>query len=318
MSIITIGLSPTWDITCFGRNLNWGSHEVIDAQTIQPAGKALNVSKALAWMGQGSIAAGLWGRDDYPQMLEALKALKLHKMQVRMTAVAGATRRNVTIVDTARNRDMHLRSENRLVSRNALRKLQSDLLSMVKKGSICVFAGTMPDSALLGDVIRVIKACASRGARIVLDTSGPALSQIVETGIVWMIKPNVAELRELAGRKINDTPPHLAKAAAELLDKVEVALISRGAKGSVLVNKEGAWKSESAGREKIISTVGCGDYLLAGFLKGLIDKSDPALALQTATKVATAKAYNWPQSKTLRKAMSRIREKTDCVRQGGY
>jgi len=314
MSIITIGLSPTWDITCFGRNLSWGSHQVIDAQTIQPAGKALNVSRALAWMGQRSIAAGLWGRDDYPQMLEAVKALKLRNVKVRMTAVAGATRRNVTVVDTAKNRDMHLRSENRLVSRNALRKLRADLPSTVKKGSICVFAGTMPDGALLGDVIRVIKACASRGARVVLDTSGRALSQIVETGVVWMIKPNVAELCELAGQKIKDTPTHLACAGAEWLDKVDIILISRGAKGSVVVTREGAWKSESSGREKVISTVGCGDYLLAGFLKSLSDKSNPASALRTATKVATAKAYGWTESKTWPQVKRLIQARTGRVR----
>jgi len=314
MSIITIGLSPTWDITCFGRNLNWGSHQVIDSQTIQPAGKALNVSKALAWMGQRSVAAGLWGRDDYAQMLEAMEALKPQRVKVKMTAVAGATRRNVTVVDTAKNRDLHLRCANRLVSRNALRKLQADLPSMVKKGSVCVFAGTMPDGALLDDVIRVIKACASCGARIVLDTSGPALSQIVETGVVWMIKPNVAELCELAGGDIRDTPPQLARAGAEWLDKVDIVLISRGVKGSVLVTKEGAWKSESSGREKVISTVGCGDYQLAGFLKGLSDKSDPASALETATKVATAKAYGWTESKAWIQVKRLIQVRTGRVR----
>jgi len=314
MPIITIGLSPAWDITCRGRNLDWGSHQVIDAQTIRPAGKALNVSKALAWMGRISIAAGLWGRDDYPQMLEAMKALKLQAVKVKMTAFAGATRRNVTIVDTANNRDMHLRNENRLATRNALRKVKADLLSMVKKGSICVFAGTMPDGALFDDVIRVIKACASCGARIVLDTSGPTLSQIVETGVVWMIKPNVAELCELAGREINDTPSHLARAGAEWLDKVDIVLISRGAKGSVLVTKQGAWQSRCVGRSKVVSTVGCGDYLLAGFLKGLSDKSNAASALETATKVATAKAYGWTESKTWPQVKRLIQVRTSRVR----
>ena len=50
--IITVGLSPTWDITSQVENPDWGGHINIDEQTIFPAGKALNVSKALAWMGQ--------------------------------------------------------------------------------------------------------------------------------------------------------------------------------------------------------------------------------------------------------------------------
>ena len=73
--VITIGLSPAWDVTCFGRNLDWDLHQDIDEQSIRPAGKALNVSKALAWMGQQNIAAGLWGRDDY--QLLAMAAQKM-------------------------------------------------------------------------------------------------------------------------------------------------------------------------------------------------------------------------------------------------
>ncbi len=114
-SIITIGLSPAWDITCKGRNIDWGRHEYIEAQTIRPAGKALNVSKALAWMGQRSIAAGLWGREDCAQMFAAVRA-SWPLINVKMTCVAGGTRQNITIVDTANNREMHLRYQSRLAS----------------------------------------------------------------------------------------------------------------------------------------------------------------------------------------------------------
>ncbi len=50
--IITIGLSPAWDIRCRGAGLDWGRHVEIDEQVVRPAGKALNVSDALAWMGR--------------------------------------------------------------------------------------------------------------------------------------------------------------------------------------------------------------------------------------------------------------------------
>ena len=100
-SIITVGLSPAWDIACRGQNLVWGRHENIDEQSIISAGKALNVSKALAWMGQESIAAGLWGRNDYQQMQKAVKYL-WPLIKVKMTTTSGSTRQNITIVDTAK------------------------------------------------------------------------------------------------------------------------------------------------------------------------------------------------------------------------
>ena len=98
--IITIGLSPAWDVTCCGRNLDWDSHQDIDEQSIRPAGKALNVSKALAWMGKQNIAAGLWGRDDYQRMARAAQKM-WPSIKLKMTTFGGATRQNVTTVDTA-------------------------------------------------------------------------------------------------------------------------------------------------------------------------------------------------------------------------
>jgi len=312
MSIITIGLSPAWDITCRGRNIDWGLHLYIDRQEISPAGKALNVSKALAWMGQKSIAAGLWGRDDYQQMVTVVRKI-WPQLTLRMTTVPGSTRRNVTVVDTAANRDMHLRDRSRLVSKRTLRKLRTDLDTMVRRGSICVLAGRMPDGEFLGDVVRLVEFCRDRGARIVLDTSGNALKRIVDTGAAWLIKPNVEELRELLGEPVKDGPVSLTRAGRKLLGKVKIVLISRGAKGSVLVTENGVWQARCLDRRSAISTVGCGDCLLAGFLKALQDKRDAPAALATATKAATAGAWGWIEKKTWLAAKRQIQVKTGPV-----
>ena len=306
ISIITIGLSPAWDITCRGRNIDWGLHQEIDEQTVSPAGKALNVSKALAWMGQRNIAAGLWGCGDHEQMLTAVRA-SWPSIRVKLTAVAGRTRQNITVVDSVNNNEMHLRNKSRLVSAKTLKKLQADLEKIVHKGSICVLAGTMSDGGLLDDIVRIVKFCKSRRAKIVLDTSGRPLKELVDTGSAWLIKPNVEELCELLGEQIKDGPVSLAKAGRKLLKKVEIVLISRGAKGGVVVTKDGAWQGRCAGREKVFSTVGCGDFLLAGFLKALEDGSGTDLALKTAIKVASARAWGWTESKTSSQALREIK-----------
>jgi len=305
ISIITIGLSPAWDITCRGRNIGWGLHQEIDEQTVRPAGKTLNVSKTLAWMGRKNIAAGLWGRGDHPQMLTAVRTL-WPLIKVKLTPVAAPTRQNITIVDSAQNKEMHLRSKSRLASPKALKRLQADLETIVRKGSICVFAGTLPDGGLLDDVIRIVEFCKSRRAKIVLDTSGHPLKEIVDTGSAWLIKPNIEELRELLGEQVKDGPASLAKAGRKLLDKVEIVLISRGAKGGIVVTKDGAWQGRCTGRAKVFSTVGCGDFLLAGFLEALEDGSRTDLALKTAIKVATAKAWGWTEKMHWSDVKSRI------------
>jgi 1-phosphofructokinase family hexose kinase len=310
--ILTVGLAPAWDIVCHGDDLDWGRHSTVESTSFQPAGKALNISKALAWMGRTNIAAGLWGQDDYDQMLVSLQTLS-KKIKVKLTTVPGGTRRNITIVDTKSGRDMHLRSRNELVSKEAIKRLDKDLAAIVRRGSVCVFAGAMPESRLLGDVVRIIKSCKNRGATVILDTSGPALKKIVDTGVVHLIKPNVEELCELLDRKITDRPDSLAKAARELLDKVEIVLISRGPKGAVVVTDKGSWQGRCLERVKAFSTVGCGDYLLAGFLDDFMKKNDFCRALEAAIKVATAKVSGCVNGETWTQIKRWIKVKVNSV-----
>jgi len=114
-------------------------------------------------------------------------------------------------------------------------------------------------------------------------------------------------LCELVGEQVRDNPAGLAKAGRKLLDKVETVLISRGQKGSVVVTEDGAWQGRCVGRRRVLSTVGCGDYLLAGFLKGLKDKSEAGFALTTAIKVATARAWGWTDKMSWLNVRSKIK-----------
>ncbi len=313
--IVTIGLCPSWDTVCRFEGIDWGEHKTVSSASSRPAGKALNISQALAWMGQKNIAAGLWGRDDFEQMLKAMSAFGGlgGLVKVKMTAVEGSTRRNITVVDTANDREMHLRNKSELASRKALRKLEADLRTIVHRGSVCVFAGAMPEDEFVGDVVRIIKSCSERGAKIVVDTYGDALKRILSTGAVWLIKPNVDELRELLGGQVTDSPAGLVRAGRKLLDKVEVVFISRGQKGGVVVTKKGAWQGRCIGRGRVLSTVGCGDFLLAGFLKGLKDKSDAGSALGTAIKVATARAWGRTEEKSWSQALREIKAAVERV-----
>ena len=295
--IVTIGVSPAWDIICRGADLDWGRHPVIDEQVIRPAGKALNISYALAWMGLQSVAAGLWGHEDYDEMEAAVGRLG-GVVQAQMTAAEGRTRQNITVVDTRRKREIHLRCKSNLASERSLRRLGLDLGGLLHDGDTCVFAGAMPAGPLLEPVVCLVQACRRPGTRIALDSHGPALRRIVDEGLAWLITPNVEELGELLDSDIEDTPAGLAAAARRLLDKVDIVLISRGGQGALAVTKGGVWVGQANTQRESFSTVGCGDYLLAGFLAGMEKDGDPCAALTRGLKVATARAWGWTERKT--------------------
>jgi len=291
-SIITVGICPCWDLTCRVDGIDWGEHKQISSQTFIAAGKAFNISRALAWLKSPNIAAGLWGRGDYQQMLEQTQHLA-DFVDIKLTPIKGRTRYNVTVVDTHLNKEIHLRAGSELADSQALKQLSQDLGKIVDAGSVCVFAGSMPQPPLLDEVINIADALRKQGCKIAIDTSGPALRRFVESGRLWLIKPNTDELCELLGRQVKDTEQALAQAGRELCDSAEIVVISRAAKGAILVTKQTALQAGvvEGDQQVVTSTVGCGDYLLAGLLYGFKEKGCFDFALETAVKVATAKAH---------------------------
>lgn len=288
-SIVTVGICPCWDRTYYIDGIEWGQHETIKSQSCVPAGKALNISKALSGLGVGCKAAGLWGQSDSPQMLHYLSQNYPH-IKPRFSVVLGQTRTNVTIVDIRNKRDLHLRAQCQLVTKDSLKQLRSDLATMTS-ASMVVFSGSMPET-FMPEIVSIMEMFRSSGTRLIVDTSGPALEAIVKQGTAYLIKPNFQELCQLLGRNIDNQVDSIIQEARSLCDLVSVILISRGADGALLVTQKEAMecKVKDNVQQQTINTVGCGDYLLAGFLSQ-VDSDDPAKALLTGVKVAAARAW---------------------------
>lgn len=315
--IITIGLSPCWDRTIEIAGINWGEHKIVSSQKITPAGKALNINKALAWMGIDSTAAGLWGKEDFPQMKNALTSHSREsgnpRINIRFTKVPGRTRENITIIDTANKRQMHLRSKSDLANAKSLKLLKQDLKKIIVKHSFCIFAGAMPDEA-----IPLVELAKKKAVAVVVDTSGPALKKIVSKGGLFLIKPNVEELSELVGKKVRNEEKEIIAASKKLLTKVKFILVSRGEKGAMLIFRHSSAEfipshcngvpekilnsrsddiivlsAKYAGKKyPVYNTVACGDYLLAGFIHRFCPCIDNTIrALKDGVTAATAKAF---------------------------
>jgi len=284
--IITVGISPAWDVKCLCESLGWGAHINIEEKTTIPAGKALNVSKALAWMNTENIAAGLWGKRDYDAMLEYMKRHK-SQMKINMTPVPGCTRENIWVVDTQNQREIHLRSANALATKKTLSLLGADLQKIIQKNDTLVFAGALPLES-----ISLLKKLSQQNISLVVDTSGKLLNEIMELKNISLIKPNIDELQQLLSKKIQDNPASIKKHCEKLLGKVENILVSRSGKGAMLINKSGCWSARLIDSPyEVAGTVGCGDYLLAGFLAGMKEKQSFEYALKCAIISASARAF---------------------------
>jgi 1-phosphofructokinase len=305
-SIVTIGFCPCWDMTYRCNGLDWGDHKQVSKPAMVPAGKALNVSKALAWMGNQSTAAGLWGQEDYKELLKELAPWTKY-LKPSFTPVPGRTRRNLTLIDSLYHREIHLRESSELNSNRALQKLRSGLETVVDGNTLCVFAGLFPHEKFRSQVLSIIRDCQRKNARVVMDTSGAPLKEVAR-GNVWLIKPNLEELGELVGENIPNRADKLTQAGRRLLNCVEIILISRGEKGAIVLSQDAILRGQcNSGGQRVITTVGCGDYLLAGFLRGMTEKQNLETALRNAIQAATAKAWGWTESMSWSQVTSKIK-----------
>ena len=133
---------------------------------------------------------------------------------------------------------------------------------------LLVASGSLPPGVPTDFYARLARLCRAKGARMVLDTSGPALTAALAEG-VYLFKPNLKELTELAGRPL-DTPAHWQAVARQLVldGQAEVVALTLGHLGALLVTRDAMWSAPPLDIP-VASAVGAGDSFVGGLVWGL-------------------------------------------------
>lgn len=289
-SIITATLNPAVDKALVVPGFRVGQHARATVRAVLPAGKGINVARGLARLGAAAAACAFVGRDEDRLFTESLRA---EGVETCFCTVAGRTRTNTTILDPQSRTTTHLRERGFQVSAEEAEALSAALTGWLgtKEEPTVVFAGSLPGGVGPDDFAALIRACAQAGARVVVDTNGPALCATLESGAVDTLKPNLLELGECLGRPVGRN--EALDAAGELLDRVRTVLLTLGAEGAFLVRRGTAVGRRCAVESsRVRNTVGCGDAFLAGWLYGEQVCADPADALRWAVAAGAASALS--------------------------
>jgi len=289
--IITVTLNPAIDRVIEVSGLQLGGHEQVRTTGSSPGGKGVNVSRTLAAMGLASTAMGLLGQDNR-ELFETIFDDGL--ICDAFLNLPGLTRENITLRDIQTGLDTHLRDTGLAVRRADVREFVEQLGATVEPGDVVVFSGSLPGGVTCDDFAEMLKTADQTGARVAVDSSGPALQTAGKAKLknFWLIKPNLAELSELVGRELATIDEQLS-AARGLAQKVEFVLLSAGADGAYLVTRENvSHASVQLGCETVKNTVGCGDVLLGTFLGAVWEGNPPEAALGQAVAAAGACAAN--------------------------
>jgi 1-phosphofructokinase len=276
--VVTVTINPAIDQTVAIPNFAAGTVNRVQTSQLDPGGKGINVASFLSDFGQPATVTGFLGADND----DIFRRLFVQKgIEDRCVRIAGQTRIGVKISDEALRQTTDINFPGQTPNPADVEQLFTILRELAPTHRWFVLSGSIPAGVSAGIYGEMVRALA--GQRVVLDTSGEGFRQAVVAG-PWLIKPNVDELREFAGERL-DTTAAIVQVAHALMQRYNIAsvVVSMGKEGAIFVEGEDTiWAVPPS--VKVKSTVGAGDAMVAGIVAGKIR----GLALAECARLATA------------------------------
>ncbi len=264
--IYTVTLNPAVDYAIEADSIHPGSTNRASHEAVRFGGKGINVSRMLRVLGIPSVALGFVAGFTGDAIEQGLSEEGIQTHLIHLDS--GLSRINVKL--RVGETETELNGRGPEIPEEKLTALLSRLKTL-GKGDTLVLGGSLPPSVPSDFYCRMLASVAGRGVRTVVDTTGEALLRTLPYH-PFLIKPNRAELEELAGRPLSDREAILS-AARELQDMgAEHVLVTLGADGAMLCTKASC-HTLLAHRGILRCSVGAGDATVAGFLAGYEEKT---------------------------------------------
>ena len=275
--VVTITLNPAIDRTVTISNFTAGAVNRVESVRSHPGGKGVNVASALADHGHGVAVTGFLGRSNAGAFEELFSQKKIADHFVR---IAGQTRIGIKITDPVRaeTTDINFPVPPQLRRNSACCAGKS---RRSRRNGLSLRAAFRP-GLIRKSTATSSRACARRGRKVLLDTSGEPFSLALEARPT-VVKPNIHEFEAFVGHPLSNEQEVVA-AARTLIDRgIELVVISMGKEGACFITATESVMARPPEIE-VKSTVGAGDAMVAGILSGQLEK----LSLGECARLATA------------------------------
>lgn len=279
MKIITITLSPAFDIHCYTDFFYSERENLAQIRSCDIGGKGINISRALDQYGIDNFAIIAVGDENG----DAFKA-QLEKTNIthRCVPVNGRIRENVTIHSKA-IKETRLSFEGFNADDSLMDRVHEIVFNTVQDEDIVTLTGSIPSGISISKVKNFIKQLNLKNIKVVLDSRSLSLDDLFEC-TPFLIKPNDEETARYIKRPIKDIKDAAEIAYSFHLAGIRNVLLSLGDAGALLACDDGVFYAK-APKISAISTIGAGDSSIAGFLTAY-EKQKPAVECLT-----TAVAY---------------------------
>ncbi len=278
--IVTVSLNAAIDQTIGTADFAVGEVNRVAWEQSDAGGKGVNVASFLAGFGYPVAVTGLLGADNTDLFVRLFAEKGLTDRFVR---IPGRTRVNLKIVDEKRQLVTEINFPGVSSRPGDLSTVTAAVEELVRQDAEWfALCGSLPaglPATSYRDLTLLLK---SRGRKVVLDTSGVGLAHAIAAG-PDIIKPNIEELTELAGRPLDGEAAIVEAARALRQHGIALVAVSMGARGAIFVDGQTAVHAAPP-PVAVKSTVGAGDAMVAGIVHAAIHE----LSLEDSARLATA------------------------------
>jgi 1-phosphofructokinase len=282
MKILTITLNPALDLIGHCSQLARGAVNRVTQSKLVPGGKGVNVSHVLASLGTPSTATGWLGDANQEPFNQLFNQEMIHDAFLRCS---GLTRINVKLVESDnQGQETDINFPGLTLTPQDVQQLEQQLAELVDEQTWCVLAGSLPEglpTTLYQDLISQLK---TNGGQVIFDSSGAPFRLGIEAA-PFLIKPNVDELSQWAGRPLVNDAAIIDAAHAICAKGIQHVLVSQGSQGALWVTTDRVLKAIPP-TVTVVSCVGAGDSMVAATVYGLSSGWDIKRTLQYATAIS--------------------------------
>ncbi|RDU99360.1 1-phosphofructokinase family hexose kinase [Trinickia dinghuensis] len=280
--ILTVTLNPAVDLSTAVERVTDTSKLRCDAALKHPGGGGINVARMINRLGGDCIALYLAGG---PLGQELCQLIEAEGVRGQCIEIAGETRESFAVYEKSTGRQFRFVLPGPVVSEREWESCLERFESFEPAANYLVLSGSLPPGVPADIYVSFICAARANGTRVVLDSSGPALRAALDAG-VFLVKPSLGELSELAGRALAGESEWRA-AALHLVrnGRAQIVALTLGSLGALLVTEHEVLRA-GALPVSVVSAIGAGDALVGALVWAL----DRDLALAEAFRYGLAAA----------------------------
>lgn len=285
IDIVTVTLNPAVDQTLQVPGLQLGQVNNALSLRFDAGGKGVNVASVLADLGHACAVTGLLGEDNAYIFENQFAARGIADHFIRMP---GATRINVKLndPDSGNTTDINMTAEEPAAA--ALQLLRAEIAALsAGPARVFVLAGSLPPGVPADYYATLTRDLKVAGKTVVVDTSGAPFAAAL-AGAPDLVKPNRHELETWLGRALPDRAAVIEGARALRAAGPANVIVSMGEEGAFLLTDQGCWHARPP-KVNVVSTVGAGDSMVAGWISATLQALAPDQALRLATASAAAR-----------------------------